>query len=318
MSAPQEIPYPKDIIEKCSFIDIVGSCCNGLICLRDVYYSEHLRNVWVDSYNYDSNIVLWNPTTTETKILPQSNVPLPPDSFISLEIVDFGFDARTSDCKVLRIFEYVSLDSQWGYLVEIYSLRDDTWRKVDVNLNSWQLPSYKYDDIYYYGRGHTGANGTFHWWAREDNWKYVIVSFELSKDAIKTTALPDTINPRNSWQTTFCLNGYIALPFCDNNHVELWVLLEYGVKESWTKLFTIACPENVSQPLGFSSNGKLFLATWEGQLLVWNPTTEAIVHIRVNGVPETLQTVTYMESYIPLKIGNKFKDEQNSREANQS
>ncbi|KAF2322790.1 hypothetical protein GH714_030779 [Hevea brasiliensis] len=299
----QEIPYPKDIIEKCSFIDIVGSCCNGLICLRDVYYVEDLLGLWDDIYDSESNIVLWNPTTTETKILPESNVPRPPHHSISLEIVEFGFDPRTSDCKVLRIFEYSSLDSQWDYLVEIYSLRDDTWRKVDVTLNAWILPSYKYCDGFFNDhRGHTGANGTFHWRTRYHSPEDVIVSFDLCNEVIKTTGLPD---PVDSFESIFSLNEYVALPLHVPYHVELWVLLEYGVKESWTKLFTIAYPEVMRPclPLGFSRNGELFFSDLGGQLLVWNPTTEAIARVQVGGrVPwKSLQTVTYRESHIPLK-----------------
>ncbi|KAJ9189487.1 hypothetical protein P3X46_000772 [Hevea brasiliensis] len=320
LSAPQEIPYPKDIIEKCSFIDIVGSCCNGLICLRDVYYVEDLLGLWDDIYDSESNIVLWNPTTTETKILPESNVPRPPHHSISLEIVEFGFDPRTSDCKVLRIFEYSSLDSQWDYLVEIYSLRDDTWRKVDVTLNAWILPSYKYCDGFFNDhRGHTGANGTFHWRTRYHSPEDVIVSFDLCNEVIKTTGLPD---PVDSFESIFSLNEYVALPLHVPYHVELWVLLEYGVKESWTKLFTIAYPEVMRPclPLGFSRNGELFFSDLGGQLLVWNPTTEAIARVQVGGrVPwKSLQTVTYRESHIPLKGGNQLEDEQNSGDAIQS
>ncbi|KAJ9189490.1 hypothetical protein P3X46_000775 [Hevea brasiliensis] len=190
----------------------------------DTFDLSNLLGLWDDIYDSESNIVLWNPTTTETKILPESNVPRPPHHSISLEIVEFGFDPRTSDCKVLRIFEY---------------LRDDTWRKVDVTLNAWILPSYKYRDGFFNDhRGHT--------------------------------AYPEVMRP--------CL------------------------------------------PLGFSRNGELFFSDLGGQLLVWNPTAEAIARVQVGGrVPwESLQTVTYRESHIPLKGGNQLEDEQNSGDAIQS
>ncbi|KAF2301867.1 hypothetical protein GH714_030038 [Hevea brasiliensis] len=267
-------------------------------------------------------ICFWNPTTAETKILPQSNVPHPRHRSISLKIVDFGFDTRTSDYKVLRIFKYSSLDYKWDYLAEIYSLRDDTWRKVDITLNvlsflSYKVPEYYPDNDY---RGHTGASGTFHWWANDHSGKDVIVSFDLSNEVFKTTGLPDAVNSCHSFRTIFSINDYVALPLFVDYHVELWALLEYGVEKSWTKLFTIAFTLDTRRPLGFSKNGELFFADGDGQLLVWNPTTEAIGRIQVGGrVPWfSLQTVTYMESHIPLKGGNKLEDEQNSGDAIQS
>ncbi|KAG8656044.1 hypothetical protein MANES_04G093401v8, partial [Manihot esculenta] len=317
MSIPQEIPYPRDIIDKCSFIDIVGSCCNGLICLRDVYFFKNLLDPWRSIYAYQSNIILWNPTTSETKMLPQSNLLHPPRTFISLGIVEFGFDKRASDYKVLRIFCYLNPpDQSIDYIAEIYSLRDDSWRKIDFCLKDWRLLCYKYDRIYYYyHRGHTGANGVFHWWARDSNRNYAIVSFDLSTEVIKTTALPEGIG-YSCYRTLFSLNDYVAFPHRnDDNQVELWVLLEYGVKESWTKLYTIPCLGDLCQPVGFSSNGELFFSTWTGQLLVWNPVTETVVYVKVDGVPQTLQAVTYMESHVPLNGGNKFDGEKNFSEA---
>ncbi|XP_043811559.1 F-box/kelch-repeat protein At3g06240-like [Manihot esculenta] len=301
MSPPQEIPYPHDIMENCSFVDIVGSCCNGVICLRDGYFFENLLGLW--------GFLLF-------QMLPQSNLshPPPPPEPFSLEIVEFGFDSTTCDYKVLRIFEYLTHDNQCDYLAEIYSLRDDTWRKLDVSLNSWELPRYKYENGYseynYDHRAHTGANGTFHWCAKErDHSRDLIVSFDLSNEVIKTTALPDAFSS-HFWRTILCLNEHVALSLSTNHHVELWVLLEYGVDESWTKLFTVAYPEclEMSLPLGFSRKGELFFSSWNQHLLVWNPPEETISPVPLEGAVHTsnyLQAVPYMESHTSLKGCNK-------------
>uniref|UniRef100_A0A2C9W0R7 F-box domain-containing protein n=1 Tax=Manihot esculenta TaxID=3983 RepID=A0A2C9W0R7_MANES len=299
MSPPQEIPYPHDIMEKCSFVDIVGSCCNGVICLRDGYFFGYLLGLWDDVYNYESNIVLWNPTTSETMILPQSNLSHPPSESFSLEIVEFGFDSTTCDYKVLRIFEYLTGDNQCDYLAEIYSLRDDTWRKLDVSLNSWELPT------------HTGANGTFYWCAKErDHSRDLIVSFDLSNEVIKTTALPDAFSSLYFWRTILCLNEHVVLSLSTN------------LEESWTKLFTVAHPEylRMALPLGFSRKGELFFSSWNQHLLVWNPPEETISPVPLEGAVHTsnhLQAVPYMESHTSLKGCNKLEDEQNSEDAAQ-
>lgn len=144
----------------------------------------------------------------------------------------------------------------------------------------------------------------------------------MSNEVIKTTALPDAFSSRYFWRTILCLNEHVALSLSTNRHVELWVLLEYGVEESWTKLFTVAHPEylEMALPLGFSRKGELFFSSWNQHLLVWNPPEETISPVPLEGAvyaSNCLQAVPYMESHTSLKGCNKLEDEQNSGDAAQ-
>ncbi|XP_043811558.1 uncharacterized protein LOC122723471 [Manihot esculenta] len=151
-----------------------------------------------------------------------------------------------------------------------------------------------------------------------DHSRDLIVSFDLSNEVIKTTALPDAFSS-HFWRTILLLEmSMLLLSLSTNHHVELWVLLEYGVDESWTKLFTVAYPEclEMSLPLGFSRRASLFFSSWNQHLLVWNPPEETISPVPLRRAVHTsnyLQAVPYMESHTSLKGCNKLEDEQKFR-----
>jgi hypothetical protein len=62
------------------------------------------------------------------------------------------------------------------------------------------------------------------------------------------------------------LNGHVSLlafsgskmnPKCPD--LDIWVLLEFGVKESWTRLTTIGISIDLKRPLGFWKRGELLM-----------------------------------------------------------
>ncbi|GLT54818.1 hypothetical protein SLA2020_279840 [Shorea laevis] len=56
----------------------------------------------------------------------------------------------------------------------------------------------------------------------------------------------------------------------------IWVLFEFGAKESWTKLINIPLLlDYPGRPLGFSRNGELFMQTAEGQLVLYDLLTHS-------------------------------------------
>ncbi|EEF49430.1 hypothetical protein RCOM_1447640 [Ricinus communis] len=138
----------------------------------------------------------------------------------------------------------------------------------------------------------------FHWWTKDENGQHQIVSFDFRDEIFKTSPLPDAVSTCYRFWTFFCLSEYVALLLSSDcsfgvEFIDIWIIYEYGVKESWTKLFTVSSLPCVERPLGFWRNGELFMATWSGQLLIWNPGTEIITEFQIDGVPEPLQIVAF-------------------------
>ncbi|KAE7995650.1 hypothetical protein FH972_000424 [Carpinus fangiana] len=75
----------------------VEGSCNGLVCLHAMSSDE---------------IVIWNPATRETKVVPESNFPrcLPAGYKIIIDNIQFGFDAKTNDYKIINLLTPFDVD----------------------------------------------------------------------------------------------------------------------------------------------------------------------------------------------------------------
>ena len=76
----------------------------------------------------------------------------------------------------------------------------------------------------------------------------------------------------------------------------IWVLFEFGVNESWTRLLRIGGFLGLERPLGFWKNGELFVENREGQLVLCDPFTQRVRNLHVDGVKGSLQVLYYTQS----------------------
>uniref|UniRef100_M0ZR11 F-Box protein n=1 Tax=Solanum tuberosum TaxID=4113 RepID=M0ZR11_SOLTU len=85
---------------------------------------------------------------------------------------------------------------------------------------------------------------------------------------------------------------------CNNDertHSDVWVMKEYGVKASWTKLYTITYPENynLSPPLFMYNKGEILLA-FKSTFAIYNPKNDSITYPEVPNV-EVTSIYEYMD-----------------------
>ena len=101
------------------------------------------------------------------------------------------------------------------------------------------------------------------------------------------------------------LNGFIAMviysSMSDNLGFDIWVLLEFGVKESWTKLITIDPLLDLKRPLLFWKSGQIFMENTKGQLVLYDPFTQATKNVQLDGYKGSVRVV---QSILPLSIMN--------------
>ncbi|TMW99375.1 hypothetical protein EJD97_002677 [Solanum chilense] len=172
-----------------------------------------------------SMFLLWNPTTSESVVLPAIGSP-EQDSTYGL-----GYDSTSDDYKVLRI------DKAGIALDEIVALKNGSWRKIYSPLVSPVgdgsiLCSKEYLPF---------VNGAFHWLGIHSSH---MMSLSISDETYKTIPLPK--NTRLYPQKAVAIEVGISVlrsKVCLFNHDEitfnLWIMKEYGVQESWIKLLTL-------------------------------------------------------------------------------
>ncbi|KAK9667714.1 hypothetical protein RND81_13G006200 [Saponaria officinalis] len=194
---------------------IEGSC-NGVLLITG-YFGGLYR------------LVLLNPST-RTYV----------DVFSTTNYLGFGFDHLNNDYKIVVVIDYHTnvLKSR---VTKIYSLNSKSWKIVEN-----KIPP---DAIQYPYSGALVDNHLLHWifWTPSTG-KRIIGCFDICLEKWGADVpLPGHYCDKNELQDMGVVDGRLFCSF--ENRVDLsydvWVMEEYGVQESWTKLLSVAIPDYV-------------------------------------------------------------------------
>ncbi|GAB4824472.1 hypothetical protein Ancab_040301 [Ancistrocladus abbreviatus] len=216
--------------------------CHGIVCLRN-YEGEK-----------SAVVALWNPTTREFRVLPQSPLALS-SSHGPVMWSGFGYDPMTNDFKVVQcrtnnIFLSVKLEPP----VELYALSTNSWKLLDVDAELVSLLSSSYSCT---------VRGGF-WWiyvkADGDGWSFLVLKFDLNSEAFHKVIPPEHLRGiRNDipWYSISALDEHVALILfkCENRKecfFDIWIMEESGIDVSWNKILSFGpIPGRQITPIGF-------------------------------------------------------------------
>nr|GEU34276.1 hypothetical protein [Tanacetum cinerariifolium] len=205
----------------------LGSC-NGLICLS-----------WGKS---NQELSLWNPSTKKHKWIPTMPIHYPPHTENNRIVDTLRYDNANDDYKVVRLLQFsASKLGSCDYKVLVYSLKLNVWQNVE------------HDFPYCTQRVYCNApmshsvcvGGAIHWsLLRKDDLhqNHVLVAFDLASQSFRSVPQPHYTALYMSIDVGI-LGGCLCLvgiPEEDIDYVDIWMMKEYGVKESWMKLLTIS------------------------------------------------------------------------------
>ncbi|XP_004301897.1 PREDICTED: F-box protein CPR30-like [Fragaria vesca subsp. vesca] len=211
-------------------VALLGSC-NGLVFAfvfnRKVFY-------------------VFNPLTGFVKELPSTdyyfrNVRLH-DYGVILSAYGVGYLPATDEYKVIVKYSYYNNeededededDEEDGLSFEIISSKDQSWRRI-------RGP----EDEHLTGQKGTLVNEALHWLNGPKPRKpYEIVAFDFAKEEFRKMELPNYAQDGKDFSYLgVCAGGCLCVsryPFHDCDSIDFWVMTEYGVSESWTKLFSL-------------------------------------------------------------------------------
>ncbi|KAL9230471.1 hypothetical protein vseg_005817 [Gypsophila vaccaria] len=214
--------------------------CDGLILIED---------------DTDKRLLV-NPTTKVVRELPVSPYALDPHT--SFTMYGLGYDHVSDDYKVVRL-SYYNTDNGYGYESESESESESDCAEVFVNVYSvrsgiWkQVESSPYNHVVGHVTAGIFASGRIHWLASTtsdySSQSSVLVGFDLTEEKFYEVPAPSLIEGDSFvFKRLVVLGGCLSIfPSCPNKETDIWMMREYGVKQSWTKFSIVDDQKAVSE-----------------------------------------------------------------------
>ncbi|XP_074306388.1 F-box protein CPR1-like [Silene latifolia] len=294
-----------------NFVSIVGSV-NGLLCVGLTCDIDETR---------EYKQVVINPSTGVFREVPHKHTPTLGYQFQTVVTFGFGFDDINHDYKLVRIVEnIIHYDAHGGRELEnrevmVYSLNENTWNlveKVDRPTHSlWEID-------------HCGVvlnNHLLHWicWGydrcdiliycfdvRSDKWGDKLPLVDLVTDPMYDFN-EDYEDMRLKVRNLGVLDGCLCFTAESNLSNVVWMMKDYGVKESWIKLFEISRTSRYyfDGPYGFRQGSKLEVlvrkSRWTDELFWCYVGSEADNRIEViSGIPVYDQACFFTGSLVSI------------------
>jgi F-box interacting protein len=228
----------------------VAGICDGLVCLADDILSKAMK------------YIIWNPSIRKAVMLPRPGVTFTTHGPFE-DSIGFGFDAMTNDYKVVRLVTLERLENEDGEsptVAEVYSLATGSWRSLGSVAPPCRILG---------TRRHAFFNGAI-LWAIHGAYYSFILAFDLGSESFREILMPKGTELHRCPQVSVSGDGKSLALFTrsndkdDGTSFDIWVMKEYCMHESWTKLITLR-PQGSLHPqvICFRKSGEVLLVLSE-------------------------------------------------------
>ncbi|XP_026416032.1 F-box/kelch-repeat protein At3g06240-like [Papaver somniferum] len=247
-------------------------------------------------------LFLWNPSTREYKEIIRA--PAPEESLLSY---GFDYDAKTDNYKLVGIATGQSDDDgELDNFSEVYLYIAGSWSRRQ------NIP-YVYSDV----TGGVLLNGVLHWLGEAVHWsgdtatrEKTIISFDINTEKFiglplpeETMTYPEEIFDVQVLGDSLCLTSGVR-----DVRVDVWVMQNYGVRESWTKQFTISQKRMTEEPrllkfYGSIKDSEILIQVGE-HLGLYDQKNDSVRILNINGITDgNFFSESYVESLVSVSSG---------------
>ncbi|XP_061345131.1 F-box/kelch-repeat protein At3g23880-like [Gastrolobium bilobum] len=237
---------------------LCGSC-NGLVCF--IHQSQtHAR--------------LWNPST---RLLSRKTPSMYVDGDEIALFDGFGYDHVSDKYKVVLVFRDPRSNEVHKTITKVYAFGDRSW-KTERNLKFAGYPVSMHDGKFVCGNLNWVANRAKS--INRPEWE--MLSFDLGKDTFSNVLLPDFGDDNPLYLEQAVLKDCLCVSYdCERTHLMVvWLMKEYGVKESWVKFMVI--PRVELQIGGFIPYTKPWCISKKGAVLLYTTFGPALYDPKVD------------------------------------
>ncbi|KAH7860338.1 hypothetical protein Vadar_012305 [Vaccinium darrowii] len=145
----------------------------------------------------------------------------------------------------------------------------------------------------------TLMNGAFHWVPSEkqnkDTFQNLVAAFDMGNEVLREIMVPNDLVKIDVLQlsisvlgTSLALIQYEKILLSD--HCWAWVMKDYGMTESWGRLYTIDMREEILRVVRFKKNNEVLCAsaTRGTGLLSYDPNSREIKNLGIHGLNDRL------------------------------
>ncbi|XP_061991423.1 F-box protein At3g07870-like isoform X2 [Rosa rugosa] len=270
--APQNILPVSDASE----VRLINSC-NGLVCLAK---------------GLDDGLYVCNPILGE-----YISIPSPDKSMTCLFIfVGLGFNARTNEYKVLQTYS--------NGQSEIYTIGTGVWRSIG------KAPSGSFSMVPF----NSFLHGALHWVPFSFDGSQFIQSFNFEAEQFRPLAPPFKGHLKLSQHYNNLKLGVLkgCLLLCvlgaHNSEFDMWVMKDYGVQESWTKILVIEnlypwvghVLQNAYEPIVFFNDGEILMTYKDRVVVRYNQETKTVSRTGIIQTQSRFRAIAYCPCFVSL------------------
>ncbi|CAI0374809.1 unnamed protein product [Linum tenue] len=255
-------------------VTLFGSC-NGLLCFGLGF----------------ENAIITNPATRRSHVTPAITNLLSFGSkgdCIYRYGCGFGYDSVSGDYKVVKVNQVLeSAEIEISFHSELVSYGVRSNSSVSMTF-PYYLASAEKLGVF--------VGGAIHWLVHKDpDIRNVIVGFDLGRSECREVPQPE-YRHGESLSVRIGELGKCLCIFANywDKGVDIWMMKEYGVKESWSVMLSVPhpglCYDDGIRSLGFSRTGQEILLQLDYKRLVWydlkkkNPQKDAAEEITIHGL----------------------------------
>ncbi|XP_071705135.1 F-box/kelch-repeat protein At3g06240-like [Rutidosis leptorrhynchoides] len=271
----------------------VHGSCNGLVLVSSVDSQKKYA------------LVLFNPMTRELTEIGLPSYRYDETDFVRNRfiMIGFGYDSLTDDYKITLYF-LISLDCM---IVHVYSLKSSTWKQVDSCYN------YSFDMMIH----GVFVDGFIHCFAkRRCDGLRVILGFSLADEKFNEVPSPDIVDDDCKLVD---LGGKLGIFL--KSVGEVWLMNEYGVKESWTNIILEGLNKTgndlsfgqawwlndfrsiLFQPMIYKTGKIVIVANCRSRMFIFDNEGRCFLeNIKINNSRMMSYQVSYVESLVSPKL----------------
>ncbi|CAL5199586.1 unnamed protein product [Lathyrus oleraceus] len=273
-------------------IKVLGSC-NGLLCIC----------------NIADDIAFWNPSIRKHRVIPseplirketKENSAI--TTLLAARVYGFGYDSFSGEYKLVSISYFVDLHNRsFDSHVKIYTMRTDVWKTLTSM--PYALCCARTMGVF--------LSGALHWVVTRDlepDSLDLIVAFDLRFEVFREVKLPASVDGKFDMDVGVLRGMLCMIENRGSEGFDVWVMREYGLVESWGKLFTVEQPRDVKlikslRPLGYSKNGDRVMFEQDSKKLCWyNLASKDLSWVRISGMPNNIEGTVCIGSLVPPSL----------------